>query len=122
MVERKQGDDIDIDITATDDAGAALSIDDLAELYIYITHKNITFTKFSKAGASGFTALVKITAYQYRATIKSGLTKLADTGNYSIDANIVETDADYESSEKNTISIDDVFNLIASKSKASSSG
>ena len=119
---RYRGDDIDIDIIVTDENDDAVNIENLAELYIYITHNNSVLIQFNKAGTGGFTALKKITSYLYLAIIKSGTTKSAELGNYNIDGNVIETDADYESSEKNTITIEDLFSLKDSKSKAVSSG
>lgn len=122
-VEKRQGDDIDISITLTDAAGDLMNIDDLAELFVYIVSSTTQaiLAKFSKAGTGGFIALDIITTTNYKAIIKSVITKDAITGYYDLDVNVVETDADYEDSEKNTIGVDKLFNLLSSVSKASSS-
>lgn len=122
-VDKRQGDDIDISITLTDAAGDPMDIDDLAELFVYIVSSttDVILVKFSKAGTEEFIALERITATNYKATVKSAITKDAITGYYSLDINIVETDADYEDSEKNTIGVEKLFRLLSSVSKASSS-
>jgi len=122
-VEKRQGDDIDISITLTDAAGNLMNIDDLAELFVYIVSSTTQaiLAKFSKAGIEGFTALSSITATNYKAIVKSAITKNAITGYYSLDVNIVETDADYNDSEKNTIGVEKLINLLSSVSKADSS-
>ena len=109
--KRKQGDDITLSISV----GTSVSIDDLAELYVYITNERTKAIsiKFSKGGATGFTALDRISATVYEAIWPSGNTK---------EGNVVDTDADYESSEENTITIKDKIILETSTSKASSSG
>lgn len=124
IVTRRAGDDIPISISLTDANGAVMSIDDLAELYVYVIHttSNTILVKFSKAGTDGFTALTKVSSTVYRADVLSGLTKAATLGEYNIDMNVVETDADFEDSQKNTIGIQGVFNLKDSTSKAKSSG
>lgn len=122
-VDKRQGSDIDISITLDDIAGDPMNIDDLAELFVYIvssTTKAI-LVKFSKAGAGEFIALERITATNYKATVKSAITKDAIPGYYDFDVNVVETDVDYEDSEKNTIGVEKLFKLISSVSKASSS-
>ncbi len=118
--KRKQGDDITLSITV----GTSVNIDNLAELFIYIVNENTkaVAAKFSKAGAGEFTALVKVSTTNYTAAWLSGSTKLADTGTYLIEGNVAETDAAYESSEENAITIDDRIILETSASKASSSG
>ena len=118
--KKKQGDDITLNISV----GTSVNIDNLAELFIYIVNENTkaTVVKFSKAGAGEFEALTKISTTQYDARWLSGSTKLADTGTYLIEGNVAETDADYESSEENTITIDDRILLSTSVSKTSSSG
>ena len=122
-VDKRQGDDIDLSITLTDAAGDLMNIDDLAELFIYIVSSTtkVILVKFSKAGAGEFIALKRITATNYKATVKSAITKNAITGYYSLDINIVETNADYEDSEKNTIGVEKLFRLLSSVSKVSSS-
>jgi len=124
MVIRRRGDDIPLLIGLTDSTGTAINITALAELYVYVINstQGITLVKFSKAGTGGFTALTVISPISYRADIKSGITKTATLGEYHVDINVVETDADYESNQKNTIGIDSVFNLKDSVSKVVSSG
>ena len=118
--KRKQGDDITLSISV----GTSVSIDDLAELYIYVTNERtgVILIKFDKAGSAGFTALDKISTTVYEAIIPSGTTKDAAKGTYVIEGNVAATDADYESSEENTITIRDRIILESSTSKASSSG
>ena len=118
--KRKQGDDITLSISV----GTDVSIDDLAELYVYITNERTKAIsiKFSKGGATGFTALDRISATVYEAIWPSGNTKDAKVDTYVIEGNVVETDADYEDSEENTITIKDKIILETSTSKASSSG
>ena len=113
---RKQGDDNTLSITV----GSGVNIDNLAELYVYITNQrtNAIAIKFSKAGGAGFTALDKITTTVYEAIWPSGDTKDAVKGTYVIEGNVVVTDADYESSQENTITIDDRIILQTSTSKA----
>ena len=122
-VDKRQGSDIDISITLDDIAGDPMNIDDLAELFVYIVSSTtkVILVKFSKAGAEGFIALERITAMNYKATIKSAITKDAITGYYDFDVNVVETDVDYEDSEKNTIGVEKLIRLFSSVSKASSS-
>lgn len=117
--KKKQGDDITLSITV----GTAVNIDNLAELFIYIvdTSGNIA-VKFSKAGTGDFLALTKVSTTNYTAAWLSGSTKDATKGIYTIEGNVAETDADYESSEENTITCDDRIMLSSSVSKASSSG
>ena len=124
MIIRRRGDDIPLLIGLTDSTGTAINITALAELYVYVINstQGITLVKFSKAGTGGFTALTVISPISYRADIKSGITKTATLGEYHVDINVVETDADYESNQKNTIGIDSVFNLKDSVSKVVSSG
>ena len=124
MVIRRRGDDIPLLIGLTDSTGTAINITALAELYVYVINstQGTTLVKFSKAGTGGFTALTVISPISYRADIKSGITKTATLGEYHVDINVVETDADYESNQKNTIGIDSVFNLKDSVSKVVSSG
>ncbi len=118
--KRKQGDDITLSITV----GTDVNIDDLAELFVYIVNQGtkIILAKFSKAGAGDFIALAKVTTTNYTAIIPSGTTKDANTGTYLIEGNVAETDADYESSEENTITCQDRIILKTSVAKASSSG
>jgi len=122
-VDKRQGSDIDISITLDDIAGDPMNIDDLAELFVYIVSSTtkVILTKFSKAGTGEFIALERITATNYKAAIKSAITKDAITGYYSLDINIVVTDVDYEDSEKNTIGVEKLIRLFSSVSKASSS-
>jgi hypothetical protein len=124
MIIRRRGDDIPLLIGLTDSTGTAINITALAELYVYVINstQGTTLVKFSKAGTGGFTALTVISPISYRADIKSGITKTATLGEYHVDINVVETDADYESNQKNTIGIDSVFNLKDSVSKVVSSG
>lgn len=118
--KRKQGDDITLSITV----GTDVNIDDLAELFVYIINEQTKaiIVKFSKAGMGAFLALDKITTTTYEALWLSGSTKDVAKGAYNIEGNVAATDADYESSEENTITIDDRIILESSVSKASSSG
>ncbi len=118
--KRKKGDDITLSISV----GTSVNIDNLAELFVYIINDQTkdTVVKFSKAGTGDFLALVKITTTVYEARWLSGSTKDADKGTYLIEGNVAETDANYESSEENAITIDDRIILETSVSKASSSG
>lgn len=118
--KRKQGDDVTLSITV----GTSVNIDNLAELFIYIVDERTkaTAVKFSKAGTGDFIALTKVTTTNYTAGWLSGSTKDSDKGAYLIEANVAETDADFESSQENTITIDDRILLETSVSKASSSG
>ena len=124
VVLRRRGDDIPLLLALTDSAGVPINITALAELYVYVVHstQGTTLVKFSKAGTGGFTALTMISATIYRADVKSGTTKNAPLGEYYLDINVVQTDVDYESSQKNTIGFDPVFNLKNSISKIVSSG
>jgi hypothetical protein len=124
VVERKRGDDIPLLIGLSDSLGNAINIATLAELYIYVIHgrTGAILVKFSKAGTGGFTALTQITPTSYQAIILSGVTKNATIGGYCIDINVVETDINYQSSQKNTIGIMSIFNLKDSVSKVVSSG
>jgi hypothetical protein len=116
-VDRYIGDDIPLTLTSS------ISIDDMAELYVYLVHKSsdVVAKKFSKAGSGEFSALIKEDAYNYRADWLSGDTKEATIGVYNIDINVVETDADYQDSEKNTIGVKEAIDLKQSRSKLSSS-
>jgi len=122
-IDKRQGSDIDISLTLTGIDGNLMNIDNLAELFVYIpnTASKTILAKFSKAGANGFTALKKITTTNYKAIIKSEITKDATKGYYDLDVNVVETNADYDSSEKNTVGVEMLFNLLPSVSKTSSS-
>lgn len=117
---RRLGDDITLSITV----GTAVNIDNLAELFIYVMNNKTgeTLIRFSKAGAAGYSALVKITTTVYEARILSGTTKNAREGVYRIEGNVSVTDAGYESNQENTITIDDTISLSAATSKAVSSG
>ncbi len=117
---KKQGDDITLSIKV----GSGVSIDDLAELFVYIINSvsKTILIKFSKAGTGDFVALIKVTATNYKAIIPSSITKVTDSKTFDIEGNVVETDAEYEDSEENTITIDDKIILTSSVSKASSSG
>ena len=119
-VDRFQGDDITLSITV----GTDVNIDDLAELFVYVVKERggAILAKFSKAGTGDFIALAKVTTTNYTAIVPSGSTKDADQGLYVIEGNVVETDADYESSQENTITIPTKINLKPSVSKESSSG
>lgn len=123
-VVRYQGDDIPITIELTDSAGAPINITNLAELYVYVINskQNSVLAQFSKAGGGAFQALKVVTAFKYRADVLSGTTKHALLGLYDIDVNVVQTDADYQSSQKNTIGLKCVFQLNKSVSKIVSSG
>ncbi len=118
--EKYQGEDITLSVSV----GTAVSIDDLAELYIYIVNKKtgVTQIKFDKAGSTGFTALVRISATTYEAIWPSSDTKDAEIGYYNIEGNVAATDAEYEDSEENTITLNKRILLKSSVSKASSSG
>ena len=117
---KKLGDDVTLSITV----GTAVNIDNLAELFIYVVNNKTeeVLARFSKAGGGAFTALIKITTTTYEARILSGTTKDARAGEYRMEGNVVETDAGYESSEENTITIDDTITLVTNTSKVSSSG
>jgi len=123
-ITRRKGDDIPLLIGLTDSSGAAINITNLTQLYVYVVHttQGSVLAKFNKGGVGGFEALIAISATSYRADILSGTTKKATTGDYHVDINVVETDADYESNQKNTIGIDAVFTLKESISKTVSSG
>ncbi len=123
-VVKYQGDDIPIRISMTDATGTPINITNLAELYVYVIshNKHTVLVKFSKAGTGGFEKLVIVSAFLYRADVLSGITKDALPDVYDIDINVVQTDADYESSQKNTIDIQNVFRLNKSVSKIMSSG
>ena len=118
--EQFKGDDITLSITV----GTAVNIDDLAEVFIYVINKktNVTAIKFSKAGTGDFIALIKISTTVYEAIWPSGDTKVADIGYYNIEGNYAITDAEYESSEENVITLPNRIFLKLSVSKASSSG
>jgi len=120
VTQKKQGDDITLSITV----GGNGNIDNLAELFVYIVKvkDDTILTKFSKAGTGGFTALIKISTTIYEAIIPSSITKLVAPGHYKIEGNVAVTDADYESSQENTITIDHQIQIVKSISKASSSG
>ena len=122
-VDKRQGDDIDIAISLTDAADDPINIENLAELFVYVTNtaSKTILEKFSKAGTDGFTALKKITTTNYKAIVKSTKTKDATKGYYDLDVNVVQTDADYDDSEKNTVGVESIINLLPSVSKASSS-
>ena len=124
IVIRRRGDDVPLLIGLTDSSGSPINITNLAELYVYVinTAQNSVLAKFSKAGIAGFDGLLAISAFSYRADILSGTTKTAALGMYHIDINVVETDGDYESNQKNTIGMDAIFNLKDSISKTVSSG
>jgi hypothetical protein len=119
-----QGDDIPITVELTDSAGTPINITNLAELYVYvINHKqNSILAQFSKAGGGAFQSLKVVTAFKYRADVLSGTTKNAPIGMYDVDINVVQTDADYQSNQKNTIGLKCVFDLYKSVSKIVSSG
>lgn len=122
-VDKRQGDDIDISLSLTDAAGDPINIDNLAELFVYVTNtaSKTILKKFSKAGTGEFTVLKKITTTNYKAIVKSAITKDATKGYYDLDVNVVQTDADYDDSEKNTVGVESIINLLPSVSKASSS-
>ena len=122
--DKFQGDDIPITIGLTDTDDAAINIDDLAELYVFIilTKSNTTAVKFSKAGSGDYVALRKVSTTSYIAEWLSGKTKDATVGSYHIEVNVAETDAEYESSIKNTLVLDRIINLKGSTAKSVSSG
>ncbi len=123
IVNKYKGDDIPVTIELTD-AGGNINIDNLAELYVYIIHaiSKTTAKTFSKAGSGDHVALRKVTTISYIADWLSGSTKDAAIGKYIIEVNIVETDANYESSKKNTLASDPIINLLDTKIKTESSG
>jgi len=121
-VDKYQGEDIPILIAMTDENGNAMNIDDLTELYVYIIHDNTIQKKFSKAGDTGYDALIKITTTSYVARWLSGDTKDANTGMQNLEVNIVESDVDYQDNEKNTIGCENIIYLHKSIIKTESSG
>jgi len=119
-----QGNDISITIDLTNKiTGEAINIDDLAELFIYIMLRgnSTPINKFSKAGATGYTALLKVDSKHYRADWKSADTKVAIPNMYYLEINVVETDEDFDEDEKNSIGTVDVIDLRKSVIKAESS-
>ena len=120
---RRQGEDIPITILLKTSSGA-VSIDDLAECFVYLMseYSSAAVAKWSKAGTQeGCTALVKVDSTHYRADWLSADTKEATLGEYYLEVNMVETDAEYNDSEKNTIPSDTVFELQKSTVKDQSS-
>ena len=122
-VNKYKGDDIPVTIGLTDDEGNDINIDNLVELYVYIIHvMSGEIISFNKAGSGDHIALRKVTTISYIADWLSGSTKDAATGKYIIEINIVESDANYESSKKNTLASDPIIKLLDTKIKTESSG
>lgn len=123
IATRYQGQDISITVDLTDANGAAINIGNLAELFVYIMRRRSStpIKKFSKAGATGYTALVEVDSTHYRADWFSADTAIATPDLYYLEINVVETDADFEDNEKNSIGTDDIINLKKSAVKAESS-
>lgn len=119
-VTRKQGDDIVLSITV----GSNVSIDDLAELYVFIVRQSDdeTVAQFSKAGSGDYDALDKISSTNYEAKWLSGDTKLAEVDDYRVEGNVVATDADFESSQENRITTRVIIHLEKANAKTASSG
>jgi hypothetical protein len=123
----RRGSDINVLVTINDADSNPVNIDNLSDLFVYVVlasrpRGSEVLAKFNKAGGGGFLALDKITTTQYRAKVLSGTTKTAYLGLYDLDVNIVETDAEYESSEENTVVVQEIFELGESTSKSQSSG
>jgi len=123
-VDRFKGADIPIVIGLTDDDDAAINIDVLSELYVFVvlTSSGTVAAKFNKAGSTGYNTLRKSTTTSYIADWLSGSTKVATSGDYHIEVNIVESDANYEDSLKNSLASDDIIYLKELKIKSVSSG
>ena len=123
-VDRFKGDDIPITIGLTDLDDADINIDDLTELYVYVIHDptNVVAKMFSKAGGGDYVALRKVTTTSYIADWKSGSTKDAEAGAHRIELNMVESDATYESSKKNSIGSDIIIYMKETTIKTLSSG
>lgn len=116
---RYRGDDITLSVTV----GSSVDIDNLAELFVYVVYERTgtALIKFSKAGGTGYTALDKISTTEYEAIIPSSVTTSATVGRYRIEGNVVVTDADYDESEENQITVSDYINLVDSTIKSDSS-
>lgn len=103
---RGKGSDIALTLSFKDDDGNAINIDDLTELYVYFLYGDTTtpVMKFSKAGTGDDTdALVKVDTTHYRADWLSAETAEAKAGYYDVEVNIVQNNAAYALSQKNTI-------------------
>jgi len=96
-----------------------VSIDAFKELYVFIRNRKTgtIAAKFTKAGTGDYEALIKITEYQYQAIWGHSSTKIADLGLYDLDICVQETDVIYEDSEKNTITVGQIYNLLDDYSK-----
>jgi hypothetical protein len=112
-VDKYRGQDITLTITCS------VSIDDLAELYVFLIHREsrTVAAQFNKAGTGTYTALTKVTEYIYKAIWGHSDTADADLGMYDMDVAVIQTDADYEDSEKHTKKIEEIFDLKESYSK-----
>lgn len=112
-VDKYRGQDITLTVTCS------VSIDDLAELYVFLIHRDsrTVGAQFNKAGSTGYTALTKVTAYIYKAIWGHTDTKGADLGMYDMDIAVIQTDADYEDSEKHTKKIEEIIDLKDAHSK-----
>lgn len=124
VIDHFQGSDIEIAIDLTDTEGSAIDIDDLDELYIWVVHTktDTVAAKYSKAGGGEYEALRRVDAENYIADWYSSSTKDATPGLYDIEANMVEDNANFEDSEKNTVSGDTIIRLRKSRIKTESSG
>jgi hypothetical protein len=96
-----------------------VSIDAFAELYVFIRNRKTgkIAARFSKAGTGDYTKLVKITEYQYQAIWGHSSTKIADLGLYDLDVCVQETNIAYEDSEKDTVTVGQIYNLLDDYSK-----
>lgn len=116
-----QGRDVAITLLIKDDAGDAVVIDDLDELYIYLSTGGDEVKSFSKAGTGDHQALVKVDTTHYRVDWLSADTSVAAEGEYIMEVNIVESDAAYTDSEKNTIESLPIIDMKSSTVKSESS-
>lgn len=87
-------------------SGVYENLDDLLELYVYILDgANNTLARYSKAGTevggNTFIALIKESAYEYKAILTSALTKTLGTQNLKGEINFVRTDAELATGKSN---------------------
>lgn len=120
-VTRYQGQDIAITILVKDDNGSAINIDNLAELHVYMVYGGAKVKAFSKAGTGDADALVKVDTTHYRMDWLSEDTYNRAAGEYLMEINVVETNAAYTDSEKNTVLLVPVVDMVAAAIKSESS-
>lgn len=116
-----QGGDIPITVFLKADDGTDIVIDDLTELHLALVCNGNTKKEFNKAGSGDADTLVKVDTKHYRADWLSADTQGVTVGEYTLEINVVESDAAYNDSEKNTVIKAAIMDMYISNIKDKSS-